>query len=45
MRKDLRENWDIEATTLYDRPVKSRKQKIDKNDFLLKYGQRKIEEN
>ena len=31
MKNDLKNNWNIEATTLYDRPVKAIDQKINKN--------------
>lgn len=47
MREDLKQNWNIEATTLYDRPIKELcpNSFINKNIFLKKYNQPKIAEN
>ena len=43
MKLDLKNNWDIDAVPLYDRPVKREYKNVDKNEFLGKYGQGPIQ--
>lgn len=45
MRKDLKENWGIDAVTLYDRPLEKEQLTVVKNLFLEKYQQRPIEKD
>ena len=45
MKGDLKDNWNIDAITLYDRPLTSDVKIIEKKAFLKKYGQRDIEGN
>lgn len=45
MRKDLKENWGIDAITLYDRPLEKEQLTVVKNLFLEKYQQRPIEKD
>lgn len=45
MKADLKKNWNIDAITLYDRPVEKEKLTINKDLFLKKYNQRPIEKN
>lgn len=42
MKNDLKQNWGIEATTLYDRPLQKEQLNVNKNLFLEKYKQRPI---
>jgi len=42
MRLDLKNNWEINAVTLYDRPVKKIKPNVDRDLFLKKYNQRPV---
>jgi beta-1,4-mannosyltransferase len=38
MKEDLKENWNIDAITLYDRPLRrTQNVKIDKTAFFKKY--------
>ena len=39
MREDLNKKWNIQAITLYDRPVRPVPKDVDKNTFLNKYNQ------
>lgn len=45
MKNDLKNNWKIDAITLYDRPLEKEQLTVNKNLFLKKYNQRPIEEN
>jgi hypothetical protein len=45
MKLDLKNNWNIDAVTMYDRPVRQVAQTANKDAFLEKYNQRKIEED
>jgi beta-1,4-mannosyltransferase len=44
MKQDLKDKWNIEAITLYDRPVRELRPptSINKDVFLKKYNQPKI---
>jgi beta-1,4-mannosyltransferase len=45
MKKDLKNNWNIDAITLYDRPLEKEQLTVNKNLFLEKYQLRPIEKN
>jgi hypothetical protein len=45
MRLDLKNNWDINAVTLYDRPVQKVNQSVDRDLFLKKYNQKAVEKD
>lgn len=42
MKNDLKDSWNIEAVTLYDRPLEKEQLKVNKNLFLQKYNQKPI---
>ena len=39
MKNDLQNNWNITATTLYDRPIKELKSVLNRNAILAKYNE------
>jgi hypothetical protein len=46
MKKDLKQNWGIEATSLYDRPLESKlKKQIDADSFFKKYNLKPIKKD
>jgi hypothetical protein len=45
MKIDLENNWGIAATTLYDRPLRSDIKILDRDVFLRKYNERKVDKN
>ncbi len=45
MKKDLYTNWGIQAITLYDRPLQIKVKDLDRDLFLKKYNQNKVESN
>jgi len=38
MKEDLKDNWNIDAITLYDRPLKRPSVEINKEVFFKKYN-------
>lgn len=45
MQEDLRDNWDIPAVTLYDRPLQRSYRKEQQEGLLEKYGQAQRKED